>query len=450
MKGRKKDKDEPHSTHLWNPKILLSRFLHLDLDRRDDRNAYYLVVEVFWAAFLNAAASFNVAYALRLDATDQMVGYLSSIPALFAIFLSIPAGQWVQRTKNKNRLLITSLAVFRLGYVAVALVPWLNFLNIPDGSVVIILLILFAVTQRPMIIGFSPMMSEVLPVNKQAPVISARMQIMSAVQSVSVFLFGLWLDKIIFPLNYQLMYFFAFGLSIISTVLLARIERPKEKTESEPENAEKGKVPLKAKINDLVKVAKENPTLVKYMVNVLCMDFGMWVTSPLFSIYYINNMGASDGWLGTASALHNVAVIVGYSLWRPVVNRLGAMKLLQYAALLRPLWPLSIALAPNLTWILVIHGIWGLIVPSIGLSSQSAFLQVLPADAREAGQALHSTVQNASMFVSPLLGVAIAEVIGIPTTLLIFAGVRLLGSFMWTINPIMDRKQPASVISAGE
>ena len=447
MDSQKKEKDEPHSVQRWSLKRLLSRYLHLDLNKRADRNAYYLVAEVFWAAFLNAAASFNVAYALRLDASDQMVGYLSSIPSLFAIFLSIPVGQWVQRTKNKHRLLVTSLGVFRLGFVAIALVPWLNLFKVPDGTLVVILLILFAVTQRPMIIGFTPLMSSVLPVEKQAPVISARMQILSAVQSLCVFLFGIWLDKIIFPLNYQLMYFFAFGLSIISTLLIAKIERPEKENRPKPDATEK--VSAKERIKKLLKVAKDNPIFVRYTINVLCMDFGMWVTSPLFSIYYVKTLGASDGWLGTMSSLHNVAAIVGYSLWRPIVKRVGAQKLLRYTALLRPIWPLAIALAPNLTFILGVGVVWGLLVPGIGLPSQSTFLQVMPPEAREEAQSLHSTIQNASMFISPLLGIAIAEAIGIPTTLLIFAGVRLIGSLMWTINPITTEKTKKTAVATG-
>lgn len=458
MDGRKKEKDEPHSMRKRSLKGLLARYLHLNLNKKEDRNAYYLVAEIFWAAFLNAAASFNVAYALRLDASDEMVGYLSSIPALFAIFLSIPIGKWVQRTKNKQRLLITSLALFRLGFVAIALVPWLNILNFPDGTVVIILLILFNVMQRPMIIGFSPMMSAVLPIQKQAPVISARMQVHSAVHSVTVFLFGLWLDRIVFPLNYQTMYFFAFGLSIISTILLAKIERPEEESaveaeeelEQEVEPEKKEKVSLLKRLEKSWQIARDNPMLRRFMINTLCFNFGMWVTMPLFGIYFINEMGASDGWLGTASSLHNVAVILGYSIWRPIVKRIGAKKLLKYTAQMRLLWPLSIALAPNLTWILIIHIVWGVLVPGIGLTHSSVFLQVLPEDAREEGQALHSTIQNSALFVAPLLGVWISEQIGIPTTLLIFSGVRLLGSLMWVWNPLEGKKQSAPVAVAGE
>lgn len=436
MEQSPKVREKKQPFQRWNPRWLLSRYLRLNLNKRDDRNAYYLVSEVFWASFLNAAATFNVAYAIRLGASDQMIGLLSSIPALFAIFLSIPVAQILQQAKHKKPLLVSSLAVFRAGFIAIALVPWLNFLNIPSGAVVVVVLILFSITQRPFIVGFAPMMSAVLPPEKQAPVISARMQVMHAVQSGSVFLLGFWLDAVVFPLNYTIMYIATVVLSVISILLIRKIEyndKPKVdvlKTRN-----------IKTTLQSFIKVAKNNPRFMRYTMNVFLMDFGMWASIPLFSLYYLNVLNATDGWLGTFSSINNVSNIVGYGLWRPFVNRIGPERLIRYVALLRPLWPLTVALAPNLTFLLFAGAAWGLIVPGLGLCNQSLFLRMLPVDAREEGQALHSTIQNTSMFISPLIGIAIAEAIGIPNTLFIFAGVRLLGSLMWTFNPI-DREEP--------
>ena len=43
---------------------------------------------------------------------------------------------------------------------------------------------------------------------------------------------------------------------------------------------------------------------------------------------------------------------------------------------------------------------------------------------------------NAAAFISPFIGIAVAKAIGIPATLLIFAGVRFFGSLVWTLFPI--------------
>ena len=44
---------------------------------RIDHNIWYLYVEVFWAAMLSAAAAFNATYAVRLGASNTMIGWIS-------------------------------------------------------------------------------------------------------------------------------------------------------------------------------------------------------------------------------------------------------------------------------------------------------------------------------------------------------------------------------------
>ena len=61
------------------------RLFHLDLGQKSDRNAWYLVLEMFWAAILASAALFNAAFALRLGATNTQIGLLTSLPALLAV-----------------------------------------------------------------------------------------------------------------------------------------------------------------------------------------------------------------------------------------------------------------------------------------------------------------------------------------------------------------------------
>jgi predicted MFS family arabinose efflux permease len=417
-------------------RAFISRTFHINFNKKDDRNSFYMVAEIFWATFLDAAMAFNAAFAIRLGASDQEIGLLSSIPALFAIFLSIPLGKVLQRSPRKKPLLLASLTVYRMGYIVIALIPWMKFLDINQGSLVVFALIFFNICNRPYIISFAPMQSSVIPRERLAPVLSLRMQIYHAVRSLSVFLLGFWLDAILFPLNYQIMYLFTFALSVVSIIFIAKIELPSITPSETEEKPVKKRFSLKKTLQPTLLMIRRNPRFLRFMLNTLLMDFGMWATNPLFSIFYIKSLGASDGWLGTFSAVHSVCNIVGYGIWRPIVRRVGETRMLKLTALLRPLYPLAIALFPNLTAILIIGGAWGLLIPGLGLSSSSTYLQMLPAEAREEAQSIHSTIQNSSMFLSPLLGIAIAEWIGIPNTLFVFSAVRLLGSLTWTLFPI--------------
>ena len=47
---------------------------------------------------------------------------------------------------------------------------------------------------------------------------------------------------------------------------------------------------------------------------------------PLYIIYYVRQLGASDGWIGATSTLGNIGAIVGYWLGRKLVKKLGENK----------------------------------------------------------------------------------------------------------------------------
>src|SRR3990172_4167630 len=80
----------------------MHRLFRLDLNQVDHRNAWYLVVEIFWASMLAAAATFNAAFAIRLGASNSEISLLSSVPALMAVLVSIPAGRFLRRRPHRR------------------------------------------------------------------------------------------------------------------------------------------------------------------------------------------------------------------------------------------------------------------------------------------------------------------------------------------------------------
>ena len=120
------------------------RLLRLNPESNDDRNAFNLVVEVFFAAILGAAATFNGAFALRLGATNQDIGLLTSLPSLLAVLISIPVGRFLQTRTKRKPWIVYSLLAHRAGFLLVALVPFFKLLglNVNSGTMVVVVLIL--------------------------------------------------------------------------------------------------------------------------------------------------------------------------------------------------------------------------------------------------------------------------------------------------------------------
>ncbi|MEE4195490.1 MAG: MFS transporter [Anaerolineae bacterium] len=412
----------------------ITHWLHIDLTKKSQRNGYYLIVEIFFATFLSAAASFNAAYAIRLGAADENISFMTSIPALIAVIISIPAGKILQNTSRKKSLLVYALGIHRSGYLLIVFAPFLQRLGLNSGALVTWMLILFMLPAQFFNIGFTSLTATIIKPEQRAAVFSFRNQIFFAVSALGAFLFGFWLDAVVFPLNYQIMYAAGFLISLISLFYVKKLELPERpKTEQKPL---KETVSLQQRFHNLIKDFRDNPQFLRFNINTLLMDFGMWAIAPLFTIYYVNDLGATESWLGLLTTLGSLANIFGFGLGRKFVNRLGRTKVLFYTALLRPIYPLVVAFFPNLTAIILVSAITGILMPGLSLSHYSLMLDSTPNDKRDQFTAYYTMFQNISVFIAPLIGAAVLQLAGYKITFLIFGFIRLLGGLMWRILPV--------------
>jgi MFS family permease len=74
-----------------------------------------------------------------------------------------------------------------------------------------------------------------------------------------------------------------------------------------------------------------------------------------------------------------------------------------------------------------------LINPGVNLSHFNILLKLCPNDRRASYIAFYSALMNAGAFVGPMVGVALAEVWGIRSVLLVGGGVRLLGAILFNV-----------------
>ncbi len=196
--------------HLWSVPAFQTvlqtpaRWLGLATKSIDDRNAWHLAIEVFWAAILASVASFNSAFALRLGAESQHIALLTSLPALLAIVVSLPAGRFLERRTRRKGWILGSLLLHRLCYALVALLPLLSFGRLNRGGVLVVFLVIMGLPAHFFNVGFHGLLADVIPPRRRAAVFATRNIINVATLSLALFLIGQWLDRVAFPLNYQI------------------------------------------------------------------------------------------------------------------------------------------------------------------------------------------------------------------------------------------------------
>jgi len=392
-----------------------------------------LYLEIAFASLLTVAASFNSAYILRSGGSNTLVGLLSSIPALIAAVTYIPSASFLERLQNVRRYLLGSLFLARIGYLLIALLPFFLHRLIPEITVAI--LISMTAFSAFFATAFSPVFGQIIPVRSRSTVISWRAIISSITIAPMMFLAGRWLVSIEFPLNYQLLYIFGITGGMISLYLVSRIKIPKS-TKPAPARGTKRNI-----LREYKELISKNPMFMRITVNTLLLSLGAWMTGPLYIILYVKQLGANDGWLGLANTVSYVGVIIGYWLWRRLIRRWGEKRSLLIALPLAITFPFMVSLVPNLTFILFAAMLVNIVSPGVDLSHSVIWYSLLPPGQQYSGTALYSSVMNVGAFVAPLIGVAIADKIGVIPTLLIGGTLRVIGAAVFYLFPV----SPAAV-----
>lgn len=420
---------------------MIYRLLHIDPANQNDRDLFYLVLEIFWASILNAVVTFNGAFAVRLGSSSTVIGLLTSAPALLAIMISIPAGRFLKARKQIKSWTLWTLGIYRAGFLLVAIIPLLPKMGIPLGELVVLSLVIITIPAHFFNVGFLPMMAMVIPEERRPAVFAARNIVFNASLSVCTFLFGFWLSYIQFPQNYQILYVFGFATSMVSMYYLVKIRVP----EQIPQPVVKKKEPIQKKLDSFRQAIARNPGFFQITLNTLLHGSGLWAATPLYILYYVRILGAPDSWVGLLGTIGSVATIAGWTIWRSVMNRWGDQKTLKRTIILLGLFPVLVACVPSLPIILVIAGINGLVVPGVNISHLNTLLRVTPDHNRAEYTAIYMTVANIGAFIFPLIGVAVSDQIGLVPTLICCGILSILGSSSFWWMPVQKGEKKATV-----
>ncbi|MFO7697867.1 MAG: MFS transporter [Anaerolineae bacterium] len=399
----------------------------------EERNIALLYGEVVFAAVLAAAGAFNATYVLRWGGSPTLIGLLSSAPALVAVLLFLPAARLLERQKSYRPFVVWSLFGARIGYLAIAMLPFLTARGIP--GITVGLLVAMSAPSVLFSTGWNPLLADVIPERQRATVFSWRNILSSATIAILTYAAGLALDRGTFPANYQWLYAIGIVGGLVSTWLISRIRIPEAPPAEVP--LLHRRVSLKQGIKEAL---QENPIFGRLIVNTLVLNLGAWMVGPLFIIFFVQELGAADSWVGFYTTLIHVGVVVGYWVCRKMNHGMGDPPALLLALPFVASYPILVALLPRLPVILIIGLLAHLFVPGVDLNHSLIFMRNIPPSRRHTGIAFYSMVMNLGAFVCPIVGVALAGLIGIRNALVIGGILRLLGVAMFFIFPMDENR----------
>ncbi len=413
-------------------------------------------------SFHAAVVSFNKAFAVRLGATDAHIAWLTSFPALIKVLMRLPLARFLENRIRPLRWILGSLTVVRLMYIGPILIPIL----FPQeaGLALVIWLILMNLPRVIVQAGWTPMMLEIIHVRDRARIFANRQIIRSLVIFFGTLFFGQLLEwrADIFPANYQWLYVAGMCMLAVSTyLLLFKLDVPDNilsagngpddansqdagdaeddpDEEADPDFAPPFDTSWRATLSEMWK----NRDYVNLTADLFIYKIGVWMLSPLWTIYFIDELNAGDGWIGLRLALNNFSAVIGYSLWRRVMDRKGFSWTLKRTVPFGAFMAIGAALVPDLTVIILLTILHRFFFVGFSLSRQNILYKLCPAEQRATYLGAFNTIVSVGQFIMPLVGVAVAGIIGIRATLLLGGCIRLfIGMPLFFINRFKEPEE---------
>ena len=369
----------------------------------------------------SAAAPFLPVFLTRLGATNFQVGLLTAMPAFTGLLLAIAVGNFLQ----SRRQVVPWYSLMRLlvvaSYALTGIVPFI----VPREQAVPAVLFIWAAATLPQTfvnVAFSVVMNAVAGPQGRYDLMSRRWTILGLTSSITVALVGLALDRINFPLNYQVVFM---GLSLgglLSYTFSSRIDLP----DAVPPVRQPG-LSLQARFKGYVNLIWREKAFVSFVAKRFVYLSAAAIAAPLFPLYFVRVLQASDAWIGAISTAQTAIVLIGYPFWSQQWRRRGARFVLLWTTLGLAIYPTLTAFTHRVELIVVYAALAGLFQAGLDLVFFDELMKTVPPEYSATFVSLAQSLQYVSTVASPLAGTFLADHIGIGGGLLVSAALRLIG-----------------------
>ena len=375
---------------------------------------------------LAASARFMSVYAIRVGASPTELGLLASLPSLVLLFASALAVRWRRRYPSSTRAVFWPAFGFRLSFLLPVFTPFF-----PHEWQPVWLILSVTIPALPQGVGsiiFLIMMREAVHDQAMTALVSRRALAMNISVALGAVAFGFWLERVAFPLNYQLMFLFAFVITLVSLWHVNRVR------------------PMIAPVIDAVnhpsvpRIPWRDPAFRRVAFITAIMHIGFFSVFPLMPLYLVDGLGANEGFMALISLAELAAAASVASIACRIVARIGNRSTIALGMSGTALGAFSIALAPGLYYTVPAALLTGASWTLAGIGLFGYFTEHSPKEENSRYTTAYMQVVASSMFVAPLIGSALAENgIELVYVLLIGAGLRLLAALFTDMNGVTHR-----------
>lgn len=413
---------------------------------------FHFYLDIAWFGVASGSAiAFVAIYATRLGAEGWQLGLLTAAPAIIGLFLTLPAGRWLEN-RSIGRAVFWTSVFHRLCYLPWLFLPlWLS----PQNQVwaLIALTFLMSIPGTSLAVGFNAMFAAAVPPEWRGHVVGSRNALLALTYIGTSLLCGWLLARLPFPLGYQVVFAIGFVGAAFSSLHLWFVQANLKQQPANGAGSGSGST-----IGDMARPglfriwgdglrsfvglrfltrSQGRPLLNlnilkgrygRLMLLLFAFHLAQYLAIPLFPLYWVNRLNLNDQQIGLGTALFYVCVFLGSTQLNRISERLDHHRVTVIGVLAMSFYPLLTALTHEFVLYMITAAVGGLAWSMVGGALGNYLLERIPADDRPAHLAWYHLALYTAILLGSLGGPFIADLSSIVIALVLTTLLRLLAA----------------------
>ena len=367
--------------------------------------------------------AFLVAFALKLGASNFVIGLLAAIPAL-AQLLQIPSVYLVERIRNRRAIAVTASASDRFFWLFVAAVPFL-FPHEVALVLVLVAILLHSSLSAVVNCSWNSWMRDLVPQESLGTFFATRMRLMTGLGIVLSLTAGFYIDywKKLFPENelyaYSVLFVSGFVIGMVGIYFMTTIPEPP----MAPREQETGFL-------DTLLQPFRDTDFRELILFLGSWNFAVNLAAPFFTVYMLKKLQLSMSFIVVLTVLSQMMNFTFLRIWGKFSDRYTNKSVLGVSGPVFIACILAFAFTTmpekyvlTIPLLIVIHVFMGIATAGVTLASGNIGLKLAPKGQATSYLAANSIVNSFAAGIAPVIGGKFAD---------FFATRQLSLMFRWT------------------
>jgi MFS family permease len=345
-----------------------------------------------------------VAFALKLGASNLVIGLLAATPTLMQL-LQLPSIYLVDRIRNRRAITVYALMISRSMWLMIALAAL--FLPPKAGlPVLVICIVVNAAFSAVVTCAWNSWMRDFVPEDRLGSFYSRRMRLSAGLGIILYLAIGAFIDlvKRQYPSHeiqgYAFLFILGFLVGYMGIRTVSRIP--------EPRMADRAGV---LNLFSLISIPFKNPDFRKLLIFMGSWSFAVNLAAPFFTVYMLKRLHMSLTFIIGLTVLSQIMHMLFLKIWGRYTDRFSNKSVLSICGPLFLICILAWAFttmpekyAGTIPLLIIMHIVMGASMAGVTLSTGNIAWKVAPKEQSAAYLVANSIVTSLTASIGPILG----------------------------------------------